>query len=188
MQPIRIHLIQERKPGFIGFTVFLFLVEWITMLFLSRQFVDGSAAYYGTIGACLLNVGLMITYFRNHKTPSALRYLMAGFLIFAMAWLLIGQIVIALLTVVFAAFGWKEIAPRFLELNEEGVRLNSFPTKNFNWSELEHIQVKDGLLTLDFKDNRLLQFPLSETLNPTLSESAIFEFRKLITPNPLVDA
>lgn len=188
MQPIRIYLIQERKPGFIGFTVFLFLVEWITMLFLSRQFVDGTAAYYGAIGSCLLNVGLMVTYFRNRKTPSALRYLMAGFLIFAMAWLLIGQLVFALLTVVFATFGWKEIAPRFLELNEIGLQLNTFPIKKFSWSDVEHIQIKDGLLTIDFKDNRLLQFPLSETLNPTLTESAIFEFRKLMTPTPQVDA
>lgn len=187
MQPIRIYLIQERKPGFIGFTVFLFLVEWITMLFLSRQFVDGTAAYYGAMGACLLNVGLSITYFRNRKTPSALRYLMAGFLIFAMAWFLIGQFVFALLTVVFATFGWKEISARTLELNEEGLRLNSFPAKNFSWSELEHIQVKDGLLTLDFKDNRLLQFPLSETLNPTLRESTIFEFRKLLSTTTQVE-
>jgi hypothetical protein len=186
MQPIRITLVTERKPGFVGFTVFLFLVEWITMFFLSRQFENGSTPYFGAMGACLLNVGLSITYFRNRKTPNALRFLMAGFLIFAVAWFLIGQFVFALLTVVFASFGLKEIAPRFLELNEEGVRLNSFPVKNFSWSELENIQVKDGLLSLDFKDNRLLQFPLSETLNPTLHESTIFEFRKLLSTNTQV--
>jgi hypothetical protein len=188
MQPVRIYLIQERKPGFIGFTVFLFLVEWVTMLFLSQQFAFGSAAYFGAVVACLLNVGLSITFFRNRKTSNALRFLMVGFLIFGGAWFLIGQIVFALLTVVFATFGFKEIAPRFLELNEAGLRLNSFPTKNYSWSELEHIQVKDGLLTLDFKNNRLMQFPLSETLNPTLNESTIFEFRKLLSTADQVKA
>jgi hypothetical protein len=181
MQPIRIYLVQERKPGFIGFTVFLFLVEWVTMLFLSRQVEYGTVAFFGAMGACLLNIGLSISYFINRKTKTALRYMMAGFMIFATAWLLIGQIVFALLTVVFAAFGWKEIAPRFLELNEDGLQLNTFPIKKFSWSEVEHIQIKDGLLTIDFKDNRLMQFTLSESLNPTLQESAIFEFRKLLS-------
>lgn len=38
-------------------------------------------------------------------------------------------------------------------------------TKTFTWSSLQNIVLKDGLLTLDFKNNKLLQTPIINQLN-----------------------
>ncbi|OYY22402.1 MAG: hypothetical protein B7Y69_06810, partial [Sphingobacteriia bacterium 35-40-8] len=34
---------------------------------------------------------------------------------------------------------------------------NSFPKKHILWEELNNVVIKDGLLTIDFKNNKLLQ-------------------------------
>jgi hypothetical protein len=44
-----------------------------------------------------------------------------------------------------------------VSVNENGVNYPSFPKKAFTWNELNNVILKDGLLTLDFKNNKLIQ-------------------------------
>lgn len=180
MEAIRIQLLNERRDRIVWFTVFLFLVEWLTMIMLSQYQPSGSIEFFGTITSVLLNAGLMISYIFNRKKAHALRYLMFGFVLFGLGWLMLGKPLIALMTFVFFVFGWKEQTPRIITLSQGDIRINSFPEKKFAWYELDNFQCKEGLLTLDFKDNRLLQFSILESLNPDLNEHHVMEFQKLI--------
>lgn len=47
--------------------------------------------------------------------------------------------------------------PEEIAFDEEEIVLNSFPKKRFTWNELNNVVLKDGLLTIDFKNNKLLQ-------------------------------
>lgn len=180
MEAIRIQLLNERRDRIVWFTVFLFLVEWLTMIMLSQYQSSGSIEFFGTISSILLNAGIMISYIINRKKAHALHYLMFGFVLFGLGWLMLGQPLIALMTFVFFVFGWKEQTPRIITLSQENIRINTFPQKKFAWNELDNFQCKEGLLTLDFKDNRLLQFSIHESLNPDLNEQHVMEFQKLI--------
>lgn len=42
-------------------------------------------------------------------------------------------------------------------LSTNNIVYPTFPKKNIDWSELENVVLKDGLLTIDFKNNHLLQ-------------------------------
>jgi hypothetical protein len=105
---------------------------------------------------------------------------MFGFVLFGLGWLMLGQPLISLMTFIFFLFGWKEQTPRIITLTQEDIRINSFPEKKYAWNELDNFQYKEGLLTLDFKDNRLFQFSIPEWLNPELKEQHVLEFQKLI--------
>ena len=39
----------------------------------------------------------------------------------------------------------------------------SFPAKKIQWNELENVILKDGILTIDFKNNKLLQAEIADT-------------------------
>lgn len=47
-------------------------------------------------------------------------------------------------------------------LNEK-IIYPSFPKKKIAWSELNNIVLKDGLLTIDFRNNKFIQQPVDET-------------------------
>jgi hypothetical protein len=51
------------------------------------------------------------------------------------------------------------ISRRSLQVNFDtnGIGYPSFPKKNIQWNEISNIVLKDGLLTIDFKNNRLIQ-------------------------------
>jgi hypothetical protein len=50
----------------------------------------------------------------------------------------------------------------------------SFPVRRIEWNELQNLILKDGILTIDFKNNKLLQNEIEE--NASLNEKDFNEF------------
>ena len=46
----------------------------------------------------------------------------------------------------------------------EEIVFNSFPQKKYTWSEVNNAVLKDGLLTIDLKNNTLIQHPVDEAV------------------------
>lgn len=47
--------------------------------------------------------------------------------------------------------------PREIAFDHEGMVINSFPRKSFTWKDLSNVVLKDRILTVDFKNNRIIQ-------------------------------
>lgn len=72
---------------------------------------------------------------------------------------------------VFAALFEKQVKfPKEIAFDEEEVVLNSFPKKSYQWNEFSNIMLKDGILTADFKNNKLIQSETEELPSATLQE------------------
>jgi hypothetical protein len=56
-------------------------------------------------------------------------------------------------------FLFQDISRRTLMVlvYEDGITYPSFPKRNIDWRDLNNVILKDGLLTIDLKSNRLLQ-------------------------------
>jgi len=67
--------------------------------------------------------------------------------------------------------------PLAVGVGKEAVLYPSFPKKTIQWSELNNLVLKDGLLTIDFKNNKILQ---SEIINSPveLNEKEFNDFCK----------
>lgn len=50
-------------------------------------------------------------------------------------------------------------------VNKERIGYPSFPPRKIDWSALNNIVLKDGLLTIDFKNNKLIQQLIDESNN-----------------------
>lgn len=95
-------------------------------------------------------LGLFTTRVKNYR----LALLVAGafffFKPFEFTWLGILFIVIALLE--------KQAKfPQEIGFDDQGVTTNSIPSRFYPWVDLKNVLIKDNLLTLDFKSNRLYQ-------------------------------
>ncbi len=47
-----------------------------------------------------------------------------------------------------------------LTVTEKKITYPSFPVKQIEWSELTNLVLKDGLVTIDFKNNKIIQQPI----------------------------
>jgi hypothetical protein len=85
----------------------------------------------------------------------------------------IGMPFLQWLVLPFFLFAFLEIQAKYpLEIgfNPEGIVINSLFRKKFPWSSLESVILKDGMLTLDFRNNRLLQKEVLDDDQPDASE------------------
>ena len=58
----------------------------------------------------------------------------------------------------------------------EGVVLNTLFKKKFPWSSLQSVILKDGLLTLDFSNNKLIQKEVLDDDDPDAAEDEFNDY------------
>lgn len=56
-------------------------------------------------------------------------------------------------------------------VNEAGVIYPSFPSKWYPWEVIDQVILKDNMLTIDLKNNKLIQISISEKENEKLEAS-----------------
>jgi hypothetical protein len=66
---------------------------------------------------------------------------------------------LVLVFAIFAIISKQKVQVIFLD---EQIIYKSFPKKIFNWADINNVILKDGLLTIDFKNNKLIQQLLEE--------------------------
>ncbi len=54
--------------------------------------------------------------------------------------------------------------------DNDGLTFNSFPSKSYRWNELANVILKDGLITVDFKNNKILQKELESDVSGDLEK------------------
>ncbi len=115
------------------------------------------------IGLCLL--AAVCVHYVWLSSRSTIRFFNLVFLCCAICWIMLGIYLGGLLLGIAALFGWfvsKELSVRF---STEGCLYPSFPPQLIHWSEIEQVILKDNVLTLDLKNNQLLQFVIAEKEN-----------------------
>ena len=122
-----------------------------------RSIASGHIGYPTLILAFLLLAGPPITFYiyRKHRSAVRFRY-----------WLLaagIGWIAftptpwIGAFFFVLAFLEAQAKRPLEIGFHDDRIVINTLIKQRFNWSDLNNVILRDGLLTLDFKNNRLLQ-------------------------------
>lgn len=108
-------------------------------------------------------LGLFTSKVKNYRLALLLAGAFFFFKPFEFTWLGILFIVIALLE--------KQAKfPQEIGFDEEGVTTNSVPSRFYPWTDLKNVLIKDNLLTIDFKSNRLYQKEIQNKVPKTMEE------------------
>lgn len=108
-----------------------------------------------------------------------------SFVIAALIWCLYGNILLGLILLVFAIFGFYSNRKLVVKFDEQGIDYPSFPAKHFAWSQVDFALLKDGILTIEIKDNRVFQFTLSKEESEKLDEADFNDFCEAQTAKTL---
>jgi len=79
------------------------------------------------------------------------------FFIFSLAWVVAGFWWIGVLNLVFSILSFASIKRLIVSLTGEYITYPSLFDKRIKWDELNNVILKDGLLTIDFKNDKLIQ-------------------------------
>jgi hypothetical protein len=82
----------------------------------------------------------------------------------AFMWLYFGNTWMGILIILFAIIGFIANKKPIIIFSEKGIQYPSFPSRFYLWDEVAHVILKDDILTIDFKNNKLLQFNIEKNI------------------------
>ena len=151
------YIVVLKNPASWQFNAFGLLLNLVSCIFFSREFIFVENKNFFLVAGVLLVVGLLswnVYRMRNgHRVFFNRAYLVSALLWIKMPymeWLFVAFILLAILE--------RQVKfPLEIGFSESQIVFNTLFKRKYNWGQLANVVLKDGLLTIDFLDNRLLQ-------------------------------
>ena len=159
-----------RKTDLVSILLLIFSI----LVFIYVQISQGMNGFM-SIAAIILLTGLGMNFYalRKGKEMRFRNWLFAA----ALFWL--GMPFFQWMFIPFLFFGLLEAQAKYpLEIgfHAEGVVLNSLFKKKFPWNSFQSVILKDGLLTLDFSNNKIFQKEVLDDEEPDAEEDEFNDY------------
>ncbi len=136
------------------------LLGFFVFGFVFMKTTERSAGIIAIAGLAVNAVPLL--YFLLNRRHLQTPFIEIVFFATAAIWLLWGSWMLALLMVVFSLFSFFATKKLQIVFDDEGILYPSFPEKKYAWVAVTQVIWKDDILTIDMKDNHLLQFNIDK--------------------------
>lgn len=171
MQQYEIILKNEKEKTYRFISWLLISANFITLFLYAFISENNKIIYFILAFSALLSIPVL-NYFKFQKLKT--RFSIA-FIIFAVAWFLtpywwIGPVNIVFLVLDKAASGKLKV-----EFHNDKIRFPSLINRDYPWRDLSNAILKDGILTIDFKTNKLIQQQIAEE-SSSVNEKEFNEF------------
>jgi hypothetical protein len=163
MQKFKFELNNEKVKSYDRFAVFIFLLNAAaTAGSLYALYGNISNNKFGFISLIVLLLAIFIYIFTPIKKNKAITFFLAagGICIY---WFFTGYWWIGL--IMLFLFGLYLVSKRKLTVSVEPDKIiyPAFPKRTIAWDELNNVILKEGLLTIDFKNDKLIQAAIINT-------------------------
>lgn len=152
------YLITLKKPDYRlidQLSQFMYLFALVVFGYYYYHFPKSGAAYL-YFGAGIVLTWIYALVKKRMKGQAFFRF---GLLIGAAGWL-VGSQTNLLMGILYAIAGLLEKQVKFpkeIGFSESEISFNTFPKKVLMWNEINNALIKDGLITIDLKNNKLFQ-------------------------------
>jgi hypothetical protein len=136
-------------------SIFLCFISMLAFIF--EQIRSAHFNFFLSFAALMIGAGVTINLISSRKKNARVRY-KTWLLISGIFW--IGMPSLQWLSIFFFVMAFMEYQAKYpLEIgfSDDQIVMNTLFKKIFRWQDLYNVVLKDGLLTMDFKNNRLFQ-------------------------------
>lgn len=158
----------EKKRFYDRFALLLFVLNAAGILIRFFYFKEQSNQQTGTIAPLAIALLLLIYLFTiayNNKIRAYIRTFTLAAFCLSVCWLLAGPWWIALLSFILIAFYLGAQRELHIIINTSHIIYPSLPKRKIQWTELNNLVLKDGLLTIDFKNDAIIQHYPEQKMN-----------------------
>lgn len=146
----------------------ILLLLSVVMFSYSAYIYQGSRLLYGLLVAVIAGYWVYVEW---QKKQSGIDLYYRRAMIVASAGWMIAEDRSAWVAVLFLAVAALEKFVKFSDeigVAEKGITFNKFPKRTVQWSQLSNLVLKDGLLTIDYLDNKLFQKEVEDAVDPSM--------------------
>jgi Zn-dependent protease with chaperone function len=171
MKQFELILKNEKEVSYKRISILLLVLNLVGILFIT-YLKDFKSWVPFIMAAIAVFAALISFYFRNKNEKATLT---GAFFVLSLAWILADYWLVGLLNTLFMVLHIAALQKPIVTINESQVTYPSFPKKKIDWQELSNLMIKDGLLTIDFKNNRIIQQQIAD-ISSTLDEKEFNDF------------
>jgi hypothetical protein len=138
-------------------------INWISQLMLLLSLVAFTFVYFQGLAQpkIIISIVGIITWWSFcfwQAKKGKIVYYRIGLLAAALAWyFVVNGKLIGLIFLVAAILEKQVKFPQEIAFDHDEIVFNTFPKKQYSWTDFNNILIKDGIITIDFKNNKLLQ-------------------------------
>ncbi len=168
-------IIKKERPVNIDLISILLCLISFTF-FMYHSYLQNSFNSLLFIGSLLIPITAIRSVWLKKKSKKASVTFKHPLLITGIMWLLIPNMRwVFILFVLFVLFDHQARHPLEVGVSDEQIVINTFFRKKYKWSVFSNVVLKDNLLTLDFKNNKVLQREIEPHLS-NVNEKEFNEF------------
>jgi hypothetical protein len=171
MKQFELVLKNEKETSYKRISISLLVLNLVGLLFIT-YLKDFKSWGPFIMAAIAIFSSFMFFYFKNKSERSPLT---GAFFVLSLAWILAGYWMVGLLNFLFIILHIAALQKPIVSVSERQVIYPSFPRKKIDWQELSNLIIKDGLLTIDFKNNRIIQQQIAD-ISSTIDEKEFNDF------------
>jgi hypothetical protein len=182
--------IPNEKAG--TYNVVTFIIALINMLAFGYEYfntTNKSGLVIVTAGAILSIVTFAFYCLKIYPKKKGGFRIEIAFMVLAITWGINGNFWLALPMLIFAVLGFYTNKRSIIRFSETGIAYPSFPPKFFSWQQVDFVLIKDDILTIEIKDNRLFQFTLTKSEAGKTDASSFNDFcRSMLQQQPMLNS
>jgi hypothetical protein len=157
----------------------------VTFIILTLNFVGFGYVFLQTNGtsSMIAIVGLLFNavpwlYYLLNKKHIKSPIIDIAILGSAFLWMFFGNFWMGLMLLFFGFVGFFANKKPVIKFSDVGIEYPSFPLKKYAWADFVQVLWKDDILTIDLKDNKLLQFNIDKAFAEGFDVVGFNEFCK----------
>ncbi len=167
MQSYHIQIPNDKAATYKVVTFIISLVNFSAFVFLMLG--SGKQPTIILSAGILSSFAAVIIFAVQRYTAAAKKVKPAILLLFcSFCWIFAGVYLPGIALLIFSVFSLLTIKPLIILFNEKGISYPSFPAKLILWQEVDFVILKDDILSIELKDNKLMQYTLNRDITASL--------------------
>lgn len=175
MKRFELFLKNEKIKSYRRMAMWLISVQLAGFVLLAIRSNQNTAKIICIVTAVVLSGLLAVDLFFNNGKKN--RYQTMAWIAGTISWMLLNYWVAAGVSLILFFLFLVSVKPLKIMLSSNDITVLSFPTRTFNWIQLSNVVLKDDILTIDFKNNKLLQTEIDNGAN-VINEKEFNDFCK----------
>ena len=166
----------EKAATYKVVTFIIALINLLVFLYLYFNETNQAKRIVASLGAVLSLVAFVFYCIKLRTKYLGSYKIEIAFIFLAIDWFFYRNFSLGLMMLLFATLGFYANRKTVIRFAREGIRYPSFPPKTLSWGAVDFALLKDGILTIEMKDNRLYQFSLSNEESAKFNEAEFNHF------------
>jgi len=152
----------DRLSSYSRISVIFFAINILSLFFIAFVTLHELSRTYALVGGGILSLWIAFVLIRNDNRNNRLRFTSGYVFLFFLWFQMLHFYWVAAIVVLLGILDYIARRPLLVRFTEQHIHYPSFPSKTIAWSDLQNVVLKDGLLTLDFANNKVLQSEIDE--------------------------